>query len=140
MAHNVLAVYDVLATRISKRKGINPFLPCLCVAGLPKCGCSEPWERGQGPTDLGERNPEPPNRRRSVNRPVMCRFRLLIFKFIFISYNHHKFLFPDRKYIYLSHYIHYMTHHYLILYHYIHYTSQNQGILDRFDYQVLDLN
>ena len=27
MSYNVLAVYDVLATRIGKRKGINPFLP-----------------------------------------------------------------------------------------------------------------
>ena len=71
MSHNVLAVYDVLATRIGKRKGINPFLPAFAFAGLPKCGCSEPWERGRRPTDLGERNPEPPNRRRSVYRPVM---------------------------------------------------------------------
>ena len=72
MSHNVLAVYDVLATRIGKRKGINPFLPAFAFAGLPKCGWSEPWERGRWPTDLGERNPEPPNRRRSVYRPVMC--------------------------------------------------------------------
>ena len=73
MTHNVPAVYDVLATRIGKRKGINPFLPAFAFAGLPKCVCSEPWERGRRPTDLGERNPEPPNRRRSVYRPVMRR-------------------------------------------------------------------
>jgi hypothetical protein len=35
MAHNVPAVYDVLAARISK---------CVAFAGRPKCGWSEPWE------------------------------------------------------------------------------------------------
>jgi hypothetical protein len=32
IAHNVPAVYDVLATRIGKRKGINPFLPAFAFA------------------------------------------------------------------------------------------------------------
>ena len=40
--------------------------------GFAKCGCSEPWER----SDLGERNPEPPNRRRSVYRLLSAGFLL----------------------------------------------------------------
>jgi hypothetical protein len=35
IAHNVPAVYDVLAARISK---------CVAFAGPTKCGWSEPWE------------------------------------------------------------------------------------------------
>jgi hypothetical protein len=38
MVHNVLAVYEVLGARISKRKGINPFLPAFAFAGRPKSG------------------------------------------------------------------------------------------------------
>jgi hypothetical protein len=50
IAHNVPAVYDVLAARISK---------CVAFAGPTKCGWSEPWEWSVA-NDLGERNPEPP--------------------------------------------------------------------------------
>jgi hypothetical protein len=35
IAHNVPAVYDVLAARIEK---------CVAFLGPTKCGCSEPWE------------------------------------------------------------------------------------------------
>jgi hypothetical protein len=47
MLYNVPAVYDVLDTRISKRKGgkYNSY-PAFAFAGCPKCGRSEPWERG----------------------------------------------------------------------------------------------
>jgi hypothetical protein len=48
IAHNVPAVYDVLAARISK---------CVAFAGPTKCGWNEPWEGGRRPTDLGEWNP-----------------------------------------------------------------------------------
>jgi hypothetical protein len=37
-AHNVPAVYDVLAARIKK---------CAAFLGLAKCGWSEPWEGAQ---------------------------------------------------------------------------------------------
>jgi hypothetical protein len=61
MTHNVLVVYDVLATRTGKHKGIQwDSYPAFVFTGLPKCGWSEPWERCRRPTDLGERNPEPP--------------------------------------------------------------------------------
>ena len=32
--------------------------------GLANCGCSEPWEGGRRPTDLGERNPRSDQRER----------------------------------------------------------------------------
>ena len=70
MAYNVPAVYDGLAARISK---------CVAFAGLTNCGCSEPWER----SDLGERNPEP-LQRRSVNSPVMRSKAVLQFFFFFM--------------------------------------------------------
>ena len=73
MAYNVPAVYDVLAARIGKRKGIQYHsYPAFAFVGRPKCGGGFAWERGHRPTDLAKPEPEPPNRRRSVNRPVMC--------------------------------------------------------------------
>ena len=71
ISYNVPAVYDGLAARISKTVGF---------AGLANCGCSEPWEPLG---DLGERNPEP-LQRRCVNSPVM-RSRAS-FLFFFLSF------------------------------------------------------
>jgi hypothetical protein len=69
-----LGVNDVWADRTGKRKGVQSHsYPAFAFAGRPKCGCSEPWERGHRPTDLGERNPGGPQAR-SVNIPVMRRF------------------------------------------------------------------
>ena len=62
--HAASLSYNVLGIRrfANPNKGFAKQRP-----GFAKCGCSEPWER----SDLGERNPEPPNRRRSVYR-LLC--------------------------------------------------------------------
>ena len=72
ISHNVPAVYDGLAARISK---------CVAFAGLPNCGCSEPWEPLG---DLGERNPEPPQ---AAKRKQACyvTYCLLLEYFFFSS-------------------------------------------------------
>jgi hypothetical protein len=93
IAHNVPAVYDVLAARIGKRKGINPFLPAFAFAGLPKCGGGFAWEQGRRPTDLAKPESEPPNRRRSVNKPVkrstaLSYLKILLYKYIIAFYDY----------------------------------------------------
>jgi hypothetical protein len=66
---NVPAVYDVLSARIRALRSKDQ--------GRQNVGVVS---RGNGAqrNDLGERNPEPPNRRRSVNRPIMRSLDFLI--------------------------------------------------------------
>ena len=97
ISHNVLAVYDVLAARISKPKSQKyNSCPAFWFAGAQNLA---EWGVGTSPQgDWPSRTePEPPKGRRSVNRPVMCGF---FFARLTWRANGHSLILYPHKYIF----------------------------------------